>query len=137
VVAYCRFYSSGLSLAQVGKDYILSGTPTTAAQYSFSITLTNSAESVTYYYKMAIVNDPSPWTIKANDPSLFPYQYTVGDTVGVTFYLDDALTQPLRKPLNFSAQTFGFREWRSANGRLYSVIGERRSDNTADFTGTE
>ena len=105
----------GLSLAQVVSDYVLSGTPTTAGDYGFSIQVTNGTETAIYYYTMEI-RDLSPWTIVADDPSSFPYTDIAGDAISINFDVagglkqanfEHKLSQPMTAYANDKLYSFG------------------------------
>ena len=82
----------GLVLNQVGDDYILSGTPTTAGSYLFSIAVTDGSESWINSYKVLIDTNPGSfgnWKRVANDPSTWPYPLDPANT----YYIEGTSTE--------------------------------------------
>ena len=108
---------AGLSLAQVGQDYVLSGTPTTAGEYGFSIQVTNGTEMAIYYYTMEIA-DLTPWTILADDPSSFPYTDIIGDANQIIFLVTGGGTKQANFEYRLSQPMTAY-----VNDRLYSYGG--------------
>jgi hypothetical protein len=113
----------GLSLSASGDDYVLSGTPTTAGEYLFSIQVTDGTDTQANSYTVTILEAGGlggGWQLLADDPAAWSYGDTQTDPLTL-----NAVPFPTYDNIPWPCDNLGMA---SGNGKLYPVGGYGTGD---------